>query len=83
MNKNNFLYKRNENEINLYYNIRKIFIQSFQPKNKKEFRKYEMYSNIFINMLFLKCRYQTSTEKVIYNFLKKNKNKIYYNFLSK
>ena len=43
----------------------------------KELKLFEMYSNIFINILFLKCRYSSNTEKIIKKFLKNNKNKIY------
>lgn len=63
-------------EIELYFNIRKIFIECLVPKNNKELSLYEMYSNIFINILFLKCRYQEKTEKFIKNFLIKYKKKI-------
>ena len=65
--------KKNENEINLYYNIRKLFIELLKPKNNKEYKLYEAYSNIFINILFLKCRYNEKTEKFIKKFLSKYK----------
>jgi len=73
-----FIYniKKKDNEIYLYYNIRKIFIDLLKPKNNKELKLFEMYSNIFINILFLKCRYSFNTEKIIKKFLKNNKNKI-------
>lgn len=73
-----FIYniKKKDNEIYLYYNIRKIFIDLLKPKNNKELKLFEMYSNIFINILFLKCRYSSNTEKIIKKFLKNNKNKI-------
>lgn len=63
-------------EIELYFNIRKVFIECLVPKNNKELSLYEMYSNIFINILFLKCRYQEKTEKFIKKFLIKYKKKI-------
>lgn len=62
-----------KNEIELYFNIRKIFIDTFKPKNEKEFKLYEMYSNILINKIFLKCGYSKSTEKVIKKFMSKHK----------
>lgn len=67
---------RNNNEIDKYYNIRKIFINFHKKKNKKDLKLIEMYSHILINMLFLKCRYKLSTEKIIKNFLSKNKKEI-------
>jgi hypothetical protein len=70
--KNKFSIKKKEHEIFLYYELRKIFVDSFKPKNNKEFKLLEMYSNIFINILFLKCRYNTKTEKKIKDFMKKN-----------
>lgn len=72
MKKNTYDLEKNENEINLYFTIRKIFIQTLKPKNLKEFKLYEMYSNILINILFLKCHYQTKTEKKIKDFINKN-----------
>ena len=33
-----------------------------------------MYSNILINMIFLKCRYHDKTEKIVKKFLKDYKN---------
>ena len=64
---------KKENEPQLYYNIRESFINLLKPKNNKEFKLYEMYSNIFINIFFLKCRYEPNTEKFIEKFLKKHK----------
>lgn len=68
--------KKKEDEIDLYYNLRKLFIELSNPKNKKEFNLINMYSNIFINIIFLKCRYQNKTEEFIKFFLSKYKNKI-------
>jgi hypothetical protein len=67
----NYKINKKENEIDYYYNIRKIFIENLKPKNNKEFKLYEMYSNIFINILFLKCRYLQDTEKNIKKLIKK------------
>ena len=68
---------KKKDEIELYYNIRKQYITLSKPKNKKEFNLTEMYSHIFINILFLKCRYNENTEKNIKKFVKKNKFNIY------
>lgn len=71
---------KKEDEIELYFNIRKEYITLSKPKNKKQLKLCEMYSNIFINIIFLKCRYSESTEKTIKNFVKKYKNKFNNNF---
>jgi len=73
--KNKFLYniKKYDNEIIKYYNLRKVFIELSNPKNNKELKLYEMYSNILINMIFLKCKYQEKTENNIKKFMKKYK----------
>ena len=63
--------KKKENEPQLFYNMRKLFIDILKPKNKKQFALYDMYSNIFINMIFLRCTYQKKTE----DFIQKNKKK--------
>ena len=64
---------KNNDEIYLFFNIRKLFIELLKPKNLKEFNLYNMYSHIFINILFLNCRYSTKTEKFIKKFVKKHK----------
>lgn len=69
-----YIIERNKDEIDLYYNIRKVFIDKSNPKNIKEFRLITMYSHILINILFLKCRYENKTEKKIKEFLDKYKN---------
>ena len=68
--------EKKEDEIELYYEIRKIFIDTQKPKTLKQFKLANMYSNVLINMLFLQCKYQTKTEKRIKDFLSKNYNKI-------
>jgi len=65
-----------ENEIDLYFNIRNLFIQLLKPKTKKQTKLYEAYSHIFINMVFFKCRYEESTEAFIKDFLTKHKKKM-------
>jgi hypothetical protein len=74
--KKNTLINRKENEVELLYNIRKIFVDLSKPKTIKQTKLVEMYSNIFINMIFYKCRYLDKTEEFIKKFLLKNKNKI-------
>lgn len=64
---------KKDDEIEIFFNIRKIFIECLKPKNKKELALYNMYSNIFINILFLKCKYQKKTEDFIKKFLIKHK----------
>lgn len=76
MRKKELIIKRNKNEIDLYYNLRKFFIMKENPKTKSKLLLVEMYSNILINMIFLKCRYSSKTEKPIINFIKKYKNNI-------
>jgi hypothetical protein len=53
--------------------MRKLFLDSHKPKNEKEFKLYEMYSDILINMIYLKCRYEKKTEKMILTYIKKNR----------
>ena len=74
-----YILKKNENEIHKYFLIRDSFIKLLNPKNKKQFKLYEAYSNIFINIFFLKCRYSIKTEKFIKNFMKKYKSKLIIN----
>jgi len=73
--KNLYIIKQYENETDLYFNIRKIFIDLLKPKNNKEFKLYEAYSHMFINIIFLKCRYSEKSENFIKNFLDKYKKK--------
>jgi hypothetical protein len=67
------LIKKGKDEINLYYNLRKEFIILSNPKSDKEFKLYEMYSHILIDIIFLKCRYEKKTEKMILTYIKKNR----------
>jgi hypothetical protein len=80
--KNTFSYNldKKENEVSYVYDIRKVFIETLKPKNEKEFKLFEMYSNILINMIFLKCRYKTKTEKKIKDYIK-NYKKNYLNLI--
>jgi predicted GIY-YIG superfamily endonuclease len=68
--------EKKENEINKYFLLRESFIKLLKPKNNKEFKLYEAYSNIFINMFFFKCRYTIKTEKFIKKFIKNYKDKL-------
>jgi len=74
--KNTYDIEKKDNEIELYFNIRKIFIDTLKPKNEKQFKLYEMYSNILINKIFLKCGYEKKTEKIIKDFMAKHKKKL-------
>jgi hypothetical protein len=79
-----FKYKieKKDNEIELYFSIRKNFIESLKPKNIKELKLLNMYSNILLNMLFLKCKYEIKTEKKIMSFLKKLKKTLFFRNIS-
>ena len=79
-----FKYKieKTDNEIELYFNIRKNFIESLKPKNEKELKLLNMYSNILLNMLFLKCKYQINTQKKMMNYLKKLKKTLFFRNIS-
>jgi hypothetical protein len=73
---NIYFLKKFNNEIDLYFQIRKLFIELLKPKNNKEYKLYESYSHMFINIIFLKCRYQKKSEKFIKSFLDKYKKDI-------
>ena len=68
--------KKYDYESDFIYQIRKRFIDFYKPKNEKDFKLYEMYSNILINMVFLKCKYSSKTENKIKNYVNKEKNNI-------
>lgn len=74
----NFNILQGVNESTFSYNIRKSFVELLKPTNKKQFELYIMYSHVFNNIYFLKCRYQESTEEFINNFLKKYSKKFLY-----
>ena len=73
--KKNYIYsiKEYNNEPNKFYTLRNKFITLLKPKNDKELLLLNMYSNILINMVYLKCRYDNKIEKKLYNYLKKIK----------
>jgi hypothetical protein len=54
------------------YNLRLNFIKLNNPKTNKERNVIIMYSKIFVNIITLGCRYETSIEKK----LNKESNKI-------
>jgi len=74
--KNIYTLKKYENEVDLYFNTRKLFVDLLKPKNNKEYKLYESYSHMFINIVFLKCRYEEKSEIFIKKFLDKYKKKI-------
>jgi hypothetical protein len=74
--------EKKDNEIELYFNIRKNFIESLKPKNEKELKLLNMYSNILLNILFLKCKYGMKTEKKIMTYLKKLKKTLFFRNIS-
>lgn len=65
---------QNKYEINNHFSIRKKIINFVKPKNEKEFIYYNNLSNIFINIIFFKCKYNNKTEKKIFDIVKKMKN---------
>ena len=65
-----YIIKKNYIELDKYYSIRKKYIESIDPKTKKELLLYENYSNILINILYLGCKYNKKTVNNIKNTLK-------------
>jgi len=68
-----YIIKKNNNELEKNYNIRKKYIEDLLPKNKKELLLYVNYSNILINVLYLGNKYNKETMKKIKKTLN-NKN---------
>lgn len=63
-------------ETDAHYQKRKWFIKNYskyQPKDTEA--EAERLSNIWMNMVTLKCRYNKPIESKIYNFLKESKKK--------
>jgi hypothetical protein len=73
---------KKENEPELFFKVRKLFIDLLKPENKTKLELYNMYSNIFVNIFFLDCRYQAKTEKFIKDFLQKYKSQFTKNIKS-
>jgi len=65
-----FIIKKYNNELEKNYNIRKKYIETLLPKNKKELLLYENYSNILINILYLGNKYNKETMKKFKKTLK-------------
>ena len=65
---------QSNHEIKNHFQIRKKFIQFCNPKNKNELFYYENLSHIFINISFLRCRYNKKTEIIIFEIVKNMKN---------
>ena len=56
---------KNKYELTYPYQIRQKIIQFLKPKTKKDRIYYENLSHIFINMVFLQCKYDKKTESLI------------------
>ena len=70
----NYIIKKNNNELEKNYIIRKKYIESLYHKNKKELLLYVNYSNILINILYLGNKYNKETMKKFKKTLKNIKN---------
>jgi hypothetical protein len=66
-----FLIKEKHNEPNKFYTLRSKFITNLKPKDDKTLLVISMYSQILVNMVYLKCRYQEKIEKKVYKYLEK------------
>lgn len=71
--KNNYEIKKNFLETDYNYSLRKLFINYYNPKNKKELNNAIMYSNIWCNIIFLKCKYNNDIENNINNLINEEK----------
>tara|TARA_B100001175_G_C19464124_1_gene618127 strand:+ start:411 stop:656 length:246 start_codon:yes stop_codon:yes gene_type:complete len=69
--------KKNTNELEENYKIRKKFIEYLNPKNKKELILYTNYSNILINIIYLGNKYERNKMEIISNILKSKNNKVF------
>jgi hypothetical protein len=72
---NQSLLKKYKNELKEHFNLRKKIVLYLNPKNKKEFIYYSNLSNIILNKIYLKCKYEKKTEELIKNILKSMNNK--------
>ena len=73
MNINNNKIKQNKLETEYNYSLRKLFIAFYDPKTDKELNESEMYSNIWINIIVLGCKYNIEIEKRMDKMIKKDK----------
>ena len=69
--------KKNTNELDENYKIRKKFIEYLNPKNKKQLLLYSNYSNILINIIFLGNKYEIDKMKIIKYILISKNNKLF------
>ena len=67
--------KKDKYELFNHYEIRKKFVNFLQPKSKKELIYHENLSNILINIIFLKCKYNTETQNLVLDIVKKMNDK--------
>lgn len=74
---NNYEIKKNFLETDYNYSLRKLFINYYNPKNKKELNNAIMYSNIWCNIIFLKCKYNKDIENNINNLINEEKMDIF------
>ena len=63
--------KRYEYETDEVFQIRVLFITLLEPKTDTSFKEAEMLSNIWISMLFLKCKFPKEIEDRVDKILKK------------
>jgi len=75
--------KKNNYELDEYFKLRKKFIELFKTNNKKDFIYVENLSFIFINMVFLKCKYSNLTEKNILLTIQSSKSRNLKNVIKK
>lgn len=72
--------KRNKHEIDENYQMRLLFVSLLKPNTLKKFNEAVMYSNIWINIEFLKCKYSSIIENKITKIIESSgtnlKNKI-------
>lgn len=71
----NYNIQQDNYEIKKYFNIRKKIINYFKPKNNEDYIYYNNLSNIFINIIYLRCKYNKKTEKIIFEKINKTNNK--------
>ena len=69
--------KKNTNELDENYKIRKKFIEYLNPKNRKQLLLYSNYSNMLINIIYLGNKYERNKMEIISNILKSKNNKVF------
>ena len=73
--------KKNKYELQEHFLIRKKFISIMKPSNKNDFILANNLSHIFINSVFLKCKYESRTHVLIHHIIQSSKNKSLINIL--